>query len=579
MLWSDRHEHLGHAEVRKPNLLGRRVSPDIDFTLIQSWIAGCQSEHKEACQPSNPDHDPRFKLIDVMLGNVINAPASCEYAALSYVWGNPELQLTLTKATKDSLIKPGALDEDCTRIPWTIRDAITVCRTLQIQYLWVDAFCIQQDDSYDLGQVDRMDKIFEGACITIVAASGLNSWAGLPGVRKNTRSASQQACSIDGETFLSCSVPIDNLMAHVGWNRRAWTLQELIFSKRLLIFAQENMYWACNREQWCEDTHLEDDELFELLSTSNLNGAVFLKSAINRMTYSGRMNEFFPQYISLVQRYTQRKLTHGEDTLRAFSGIMHSITDIFDGFLFGLPRTFFTASLLFDWAILRASTRQPVFPSWTWAGWRQHNPEEVIHFLITKDNLDCLEAVNVWFTIELGDSSISELHLTKLEDSYIRKNDQSMDELMNKCKSCIFEAMEYSEKSWVAPFRWHGAIVFEASCIRVQLTTIDSELKPGISTLKVSRMSYTASMPNVTTVDFGAIQMESSWYSSLTNSLELITVAKLETYAPERASHFFVMLICDTGNNIWSKVSCPQWTVSEETWARGRPRRRIVLLA
>jgi hypothetical protein len=43
----------------------------------------------------------------------------------------------------------------------TIRDAIKICRGLEIQYLWVDALCIFQDEESDwLKQSSQMSHIY-----------------------------------------------------------------------------------------------------------------------------------------------------------------------------------------------------------------------------------------------------------------------------------------------------------------------------------------------------------------------------------------------------------------------------------
>lgn len=74
---------------------------------------------------------------------LMESPASASpYATLSHYWGlNP---YTSYQATTSTLRDLGD------RIPYaglpkTYRDAISVCRSLIIRYLWVDSLCIIQD--------------------------------------------------------------------------------------------------------------------------------------------------------------------------------------------------------------------------------------------------------------------------------------------------------------------------------------------------------------------------------------------------------------------------------------------------
>jgi len=66
------------------------------------------------------------------------------YVALSSSWGT-ELPLRTTKET---------LDKYCEEIPFedfpkTLHDALHVTRGMGLQYIWIDALCIIQDDEND----------------------------------------------------------------------------------------------------------------------------------------------------------------------------------------------------------------------------------------------------------------------------------------------------------------------------------------------------------------------------------------------------------------------------------------------
>ena len=77
-------------------------------------------------------------------------------------------------------------------IPLTIEDAITVTQLLGFEYLWVDRYCINQGNEEEMvQQCSRMDVIYSGAEITIIAAAGQDPSFGLPGVSRRPRKFQQ----------------------------------------------------------------------------------------------------------------------------------------------------------------------------------------------------------------------------------------------------------------------------------------------------------------------------------------------------------------------------------------------------
>ncbi len=85
----------------------------------------------------------------------------------------------MTKLTKSNL---ALLLEtiDTASLPATIRDAVEVCEKLGERYLWVDRFCIVQDDDDDkFRQIQAMSAIFSGTKLVIVAAAGSGMGDGL----------------------------------------------------------------------------------------------------------------------------------------------------------------------------------------------------------------------------------------------------------------------------------------------------------------------------------------------------------------------------------------------------------------
>jgi hypothetical protein len=110
-----------------------------------------------------------------------------------------------------------------------------------------------------------MRDIYGCADLTIIAAAGGDSsaggdsWAGLPGLRPNTRESGQITCVVDGISLgnVPSSSPSEKLAKSYG-QTRAWTLQESTHSNRILIFTEEEIAFDCNQKSaWREGFALE----------------------------------------------------------------------------------------------------------------------------------------------------------------------------------------------------------------------------------------------------------------------------------------------------------------------------------
>ncbi|KAH9204582.1 heterokaryon incompatibility protein-domain-containing protein, partial [Leptodontidium sp. 2 PMI_412] len=176
----------------------------------------CLHEHGYICEtPLNQDPDltggpPKdmpvitgMRVIDCQEMCIVDAPPSCRFVALSYVWGKLRV-LLLLKENRHLSEQPKALEREV--LPKTVQESILLTRMLGERYLWVDALCIvQDDDSLKIPQITQMDKIYLSAALTIVSAGGDNAHAGLAGLMPNSRENKQDVENIAGIRFVSIS--------------------------------------------------------------------------------------------------------------------------------------------------------------------------------------------------------------------------------------------------------------------------------------------------------------------------------------------------------------------------------------
>lgn len=228
------------APTPSKSFFARLIKDQIDFGMVKNWLAMCHEGHADYCEQSKMlDHQiedpaieiPSFRLIDVLDNCIIPAPHNCKYIALSYVWGAIDIStiLRLLKSNNYELRKPGALlqEEYWKKIPVTIRDAMQVVSELGLRYLWTDSLCIIQDDigpgSTKIDAIAKMDLVYGAAYLTIIAASGTNANAGLPGLHAGTRGATQPIEEIAPGFRLAYKPSAADSIDTCVHSTRAWT--------------------------------------------------------------------------------------------------------------------------------------------------------------------------------------------------------------------------------------------------------------------------------------------------------------------------------------------------------------------
>jgi hypothetical protein len=206
--------YLSVVDPSSSGFQGRIVSKTADYPLNKEWINYCQQNHCKTCNSSQPTSVSGLKVIDCeTLGIVLLSESNGAYVALSYVWGNvPTGDVTCQNLSK--------LPQDH---PAIVADAITVTRGLGFRYLWVDRYCIDQEDAEEKhDQIGKMHLIYEGAEVTIIAAAGEDGDYGLPGVGERLRSQ-QPVAKVQKKSIVSTlRHPIKDIERST-WSTRGWT--------------------------------------------------------------------------------------------------------------------------------------------------------------------------------------------------------------------------------------------------------------------------------------------------------------------------------------------------------------------
>lgn len=356
--------------------MGRQRDEDfIDINLAKNWISSCERNHTKSCGIQTLPSTQLSWMIDTKNPCLVPAEDGARYVALSYVWGHTEI-LKSTRDTIRILQEAGSLGAKTGfRVPKIVRDAIALVPRLGERYLWVDSLCIMQDDRECLDRhIRHMASIYEAAIFTIVAADGSDADYGILGIRGVSAPRKLPSMvELTSQLRLRSRGRLNILVS--PWGQRAWTLQEHVFSKRKLVFVHGSVQWICQEHRCFEDirqeapsTRMKRRRDYDMDQERESVGDLVLRYPV------------VSQLDELLHGYTARKLTFGNDALRAIEAVFMAHRLAFpSGFLLGLPLDFFDLALLWYHTPLpvQSATRRPAippskaspFPSWTWAGW------------------------------------------------------------------------------------------------------------------------------------------------------------------------------------------------------------------
>lgn len=351
-------------------ITGRQIGSQVDFGLVKSWLDFCAAHHSRLCQRENVASVAAFRVIDCFTRKVVHwshLPKPAEFVALSYVWGDIK---------DDCSVVNGCLPK---HLPRLIEDAIELTTKLGFKYLWIDRYCIPQDNAKERHmQIQSMNLIYGSSAVTVIAMAGVDPTHGLPGVGSTPR-REQHSIRIGCRTLVSTSLDIARQVMNSKWDSRCWTYQEAYLSTRRLAFTDRMVYFQC-----CAMHCLET--ISAPLTALHTRGLEHMRDSvdISRLWPLRGLGKHPADLEERIIEYASRELSFPSDALNAFEGVLrkfktmeHPVRNIC-----GVPvfdSNDITASLVIglSWWVYSNALRsirpyvrkRPGFPSWSWAGW------------------------------------------------------------------------------------------------------------------------------------------------------------------------------------------------------------------
>ena len=350
------------------------------------WTQKCLDNH-DTCREGHLSGGFGFlptRLIDVLdparpfLRTTSDAPAvlpGVKYIALSYAWGEGERVVT----TKEN-IKSHGQRIPTGNLPRTFADAFEATRRLGYQYIWVDAFCIAQNDKDDLSsELPHMGDIYRFAVFTIFAESAANAGAGLFQIRDPYL---YRPCTLDIKITTEHGTTAETLTLTTkctGPNYlkpRGWILQEEILTSKSLVFGKQ-LAWKCTMGEASETRPCPQPRRSALVEgqTTGEDKLRLWLYAPDKMRNAQRRSWFrwnhYDAWYRMLEAYSSRELSFDSDRLPALSGL----AGLFQGahgstYAAGLWREDLQIGLA--WYVT-SNDRRPAkkhrgqVPSWSWA--------------------------------------------------------------------------------------------------------------------------------------------------------------------------------------------------------------------
>jgi len=366
----------------------RILSSLVSLDLLKDWMGYCRRRHTNRCGRAVESSMLRsifgFKVIDCETGRIV--PWSGQrYATLSYVPGKNSRHPSFACVLPDE-------------IPSTIEDAIRVTLSLEIKYLWVDKYCINQDDEEQIvDQIPKMDLIYGSSEVTIIAAAGKDENYGLPGVGP-LRHIHQPRARIGKHHLVSSMADPTRAIARSAWWKKASAYQEGILARRRIVFTNEQAYFECGGMYCCEALNLNLDALHtddgQRFRARYCDGI----SKENVGLFPAELGYSPWEMVERITEYSHRTVDRESEVLAGVLGLLRALGTSREQLrhILGVPVLPLALKAKHSAALsryLRKSTapkstllvgfvaglcwegdqrmkRRPGFPSWSWIGWK-----------------------------------------------------------------------------------------------------------------------------------------------------------------------------------------------------------------
>lgn len=304
------------------------------------------------------------RLVDTRGEDVKDQP----YTALSYCWGRRRA-VPPVQTTQENLAGRRAHQPTDADWPATYRRAFEITEALEIQYIWIDALCIVQNNKDDVTEnfMSHVHQVYQNAQVTICAVVGGAEEDPLAARSTPPDDERPELPKIPGVITPRLGTPAIDIGGETTspqpfWATRGWTFQERTLPAKCIFLAPHQLYWECRQNLIEEGGMMHLPTVFKRPAAQNAQG-------------------FWP---AMVREYSRRQLGYYQDKVPAILGIANQLkTHVDDQFpVFGFLAGRVARDLLWESAggprgvpLTRLMLTVPEIPkvdspyAWSWAFW------------------------------------------------------------------------------------------------------------------------------------------------------------------------------------------------------------------
>lgn len=326
--------------------------PSDGIDIATRWLEQCHKEHR-SCDAAVAAKLPSRLVSLVPFPRLVSTAGWTDrprYATLSHCWGSTQF-LKLTKGNIDSFKHRLPVSE----LGATFQDALNITSRLGIDFIWIDALTIIQDDAEDWEkEAALMYTVYSNSCLNIAATSATDNSEGIRTRDRSIVTSVEVEISVCGKRqwwqFSSRNFYM-NAVLESNLASRAWTIQEKLLPSRTLHLGDQGALWECREFIATE------------LTPDGLSDDILADALVARPRDDSRRRH----WDSVVQIYSDANLTFEEDKLPALAGIARRFQDDNqDRYLAGMWKYGLERQLC--WFLESSPRQRPCWraPSWSW---------------------------------------------------------------------------------------------------------------------------------------------------------------------------------------------------------------------
>jgi hypothetical protein len=237
------------------------------FDLVNCWLNACLSKH-DACKKALCGTEIDESTPPVLPTRIIHvgAPDAALRPRLIETNGKLGHYVTLSHCLRNVVdghsleTNEANLKNHLAGIPWDdipiiFQDAMTITHRLGLEFIWIDSLCVLQDSPQDqLRESARKGTIFENALLTIAASHATDLSQSLFSKRhegpppielqhisQNMRDSGSVFAIPKRQDNKTTLPEFSPLASH------AWATEELMLSRRTILYTPNAITWSCKR--------------------------------------------------------------------------------------------------------------------------------------------------------------------------------------------------------------------------------------------------------------------------------------------------------------------------------------------